>query len=63
MRITAIGQCYFLQLLAQLMLLLLQTGDLFLLAKHGEVQRFQQVFHLGEFDFDFSQACVHHFFQ
>ena len=47
MRLTAFGQCYVLQLLAQLMLLLLQTGDLFLLAKHGEVQRFQQVFHLG----------------
>ena len=62
MRIAARWQSHVLQLLAEQSNVLLQAGDLFLLAEDREIQRFQQVFHLGQFDFYFGQACVHRFF-
>lgn len=40
-------------------MLLYQCGELLLLAKHGEIQGFHQVFYLGQFDFDFSQPVFH----
>ena len=62
MRIAALWQSHVLQLLAQQSKVLLQAGDLFLLAEDREIQRFQQVFHLREFDFDFGQSGVHRYF-
>lgn len=51
-----IGRQIALHLHTQIAHLLLEVGNLLLLARHSTAQFFDQVFGEGQFDFDFGQA-------